>query len=245
MRSNAEKPPDAADRRPLDPAKARSSLGRSRVALPLLAFGAGAADAFAFSMLGGIFTANMTGNAVLAAMFEQPTYGTVLIDTFSATTGFTIALFIGFRLTRSRHGNPVHAALTAAAGCHVMVALLWWFGPHTRGFVCLLLSGSAAGMALQTVAVKRGGVEHGPPTTYVTGVLTDLVHDIVDGNAGWTNSRWLPLAALPCGAIAAVLVTTAAPSLTPLIPTLTTFACIALISRHVEPGRTPLGPQSQ
>ncbi|MDD1451425.1 DUF1275 family protein [Sphingomonas sp. H160509] len=58
---------------PLDPAKARSSLGRSRVALPLLAFGAGAADAFAFSMLGGIFTANMTGNAVLEAMFEQPT----------------------------------------------------------------------------------------------------------------------------------------------------------------------------
>lgn len=36
--------------------------------LLFLSFGAGATDAFAFLALGGIFTANMTGNLVLVGL---------------------------------------------------------------------------------------------------------------------------------------------------------------------------------
>ena len=40
----------------------------------MLSFGAGATDAFAFLALGGIFTANMTGNLVLVGLVGRDDY---------------------------------------------------------------------------------------------------------------------------------------------------------------------------
>lgn len=212
-----------------EPANAVRPILHQALVLPLLSFGAGAADGFAFLVLGGIFTANMTGNAVLATVYARPGYETVLSGAVSAIVAFALAALTGFRMTRGR-GDASRVALYGAASCHIAVIALWWLGTPTSGVILLLIAASAAAMGLQTVAAKRDGVAHGATTTYATGTLTDLLGDIVDGTAHWASRRWFVLAALPIGALVAVAVATHWPSLTPLLPLATTMACIVLVS---------------
>ena len=61
-------------------------------ALVLLSFSAGAADAFAFLALGGIFTANMTGNLILTGMFTRPEFGATLVGAIVAIVAFAALL---------------------------------------------------------------------------------------------------------------------------------------------------------
>ena len=200
--------------------------------LPLLSFSTGAADGFAYLALGGIFTANMTGNAVLATVFTRPGYETVLAGALTAIGAFALALAAGFRMTRARGNDASLVALIASALCLAAVALWWWFGLHTGLAVFGLITLSAAAMALQTVAAKRDGVPHGATTTYATGTLTDLVGDIVDGKAPWSSPRWLVLLALPAGALLAVGIALYWPAATPLLPLVSTTASIGLIRRR-------------
>lgn len=205
-------------------------LRHKAVILPLLSFGAGTADGFAYLVLGGIFTANMTGNAVLAVVFDKPGYPAVVAGGLTAIGAFAAALMFGFRVTRKQRLDSTRRALALAALCHCLVVVLWWCAPHGGGTVLVLIASSAAAMGLQTVATKRDGVSHGPTTTYATGTLTDLVSDIVDGTVSWTSTRWLTLFALPGGAAVAVATARWWPEGTPLLPLLATTACIALLS---------------
>lgn len=205
----------------------------SALVLPLLSFATGAADGFAYAALGGIFTANMTGNAVLATVYDHPGYPTVLAGAVTAIVAFAVALIAGFRVTSRWGGTSAFGAsfgaLIAAAFCHVGVVLLWWVAPHAGLAVQATIAASAAAMALQTVAAKRDGVLHGATTTYATGTLTDLLADVVDGTARWSSARWLVLAALPAGALVAVVTAARWPMVTPLVPLAATTACIWLI----------------
>lgn len=197
--------------------------------LPLLSFTTGAADGFAYLVLGGIFTANMTGNAVLATVYDRPTSPTVLAGALTAIVAFALALAAGFRLTQGRGDAASRIALIGSAACLAVVAVLWWAAPHTGLAVPVLIALSAAAMALQTVAAKRDGVPHGATTTYATGTLTDIIGDIVEGTARWNSPRWLVLLALPAGAVVAVVVATHWPAVTPLVPLASTTASLALI----------------
>lgn len=219
-----------ADHPPMQSGARIPPLHDTSVVLPLLSFGAGAADGFAYLVLGGIFTANMTGNAVLAAIFDKPGYPGILAGALTAIGAFAVALVLGFRVTRAPRPDTARRALILSALCHVMVVLLWWCGPHNGAAILVLIAASAAAMALQTVAAKRDGVRRGPTTTYATGTLTDLVSDMVDGTVQWSGTRWLSLFALPAGAVSAVAVALRWPYATPLLPLLATSACIALLS---------------
>jgi uncharacterized membrane protein YoaK (UPF0700 family) len=213
-----------------------------RLVLPLLSFGAGAADAFAFTALGGIFTANMTGNAVLATMFGRTGYAAVLTGALIAIGGFFLALLVGFRLTREAGStSPSLAALRLSAACLMVVAALWWFAPHSAVALGCALAASAAGMALQTVAARRDGLAHSATTTYLTGTLTDLVEDIADGTARWVSWRWLPLVALPLGAASAVSLGMIWPTAPPLLPLAATLLCIVILMRP-DGASHPLAP---
>ncbi len=90
----------------------------------MLSFAAGAADAFAFLLLGGIFTANMTGNLILAGLPTRPGYMSVLVGAAVAVTAFSVALYGGFRLQRNH--SRVLTLLLVAGALHVFVAGLWW-----------------------------------------------------------------------------------------------------------------------
>jgi len=210
-------------------------LHRVRAVLPLLSFGTGAADAFAFLVLGGIFTANMTGNAVLAAMYTRAGYTTVLAGALIAIMSFAGALFVGFRLTRPiasrRPGESATLfSLMLSAAFLAMVVLLWWVAPHSHGALLCMIAASSAAMALQTVATKHDGVPRGAVTTYATGTLSDLLQDIEAGSVGWWSARWLPLAALPSGAAAAVFLSQSWPEITPLLPLCASLASMAYIA---------------
>lgn len=204
--------------------------------LPLLSFGTGAADGFAYLALGGIFTANMTGNAVLAVVFVKPGYSVVLAGAVTAILAFVAALAVGFRATRGQRPGAARHALILSALCHGGVVLLWWCAPHRAVAIVLLIAASAAAMGLQTVAAKRDGVRHGPTTTYATGTLTDLVSDIIDGTAQWRSTRWLTLIALPGGAAAVVALAQVWPDAAPVVPLLATTVSVALLSRGGRPG---------
>ena len=111
-----------------------ATLGSTRALLPLLSFGTGAADAFAFTVLGGILTANMTGNAVLAVLFDRSAYLTTLAGAATALTAFALAALGGFRMIRasatagSLRGGML-MALDASAIYLKIVLLLRWFAP--------------------------------------------------------------------------------------------------------------------
>lgn len=198
--------------------------------LPLLSFGAGAADAFAFMVLGGIFTANMTGNIVLATLFTRANYAATFAGTTIATGAFTLALLMGFHATRKLpHGTAVLLALVMSAACLNLVVALWWFAPHNRIAMLLMVAGSAAAMALQTVAARRDGIARGATTTFLTGTLADLMQDIADGAELWRSPRWLSVAALPFGSISAAVTMNALPLAAPLLPLCATLICIAAV----------------
>ena len=63
---------------------------RALAALLVLSFAAGAADAFAFLLLGGIFTANMTGNLILAGLPTRPGYMSVLMGAALPSSRFRL-----------------------------------------------------------------------------------------------------------------------------------------------------------
>ncbi|WP_316744983.1 DUF1275 family protein [Streptomyces sp. MK7] len=91
---------------------ARAPHRQTGLTLLLLAFAAGVTDAFSFLGLGSVFTANLTGNLVMAAgrgeSWTEILHDDVLRRTASFA-GFTAGMLAGFRLpvrtansTRSR-----------------------------------------------------------------------------------------------------------------------------------------------
>ena len=216
-------------------------LHRVRAVLPLLSFGTGAADAFAYMTLGGIFTANMTGNAVVAAMFTRARYTSILSGAVIAIMCFASALFLGFRIARSIASvepgeNATLLSLALSAAFLAMVVLLWCFTPHTPGALLSMIAASSAAMAFQTVATKHDGVPRGALTTFSTGTLSDLLQDIEAGSVPWRSTRWLPLAALPMGAATAAFLSLSWPEVIPLLPLCASLVSIGVIA--VRPGRS-------
>ncbi|PPF79342.1 hypothetical protein C5B96_13180 [Subtercola sp. Z020] len=207
---------------------------RLHLTLLLLSFGAGAADAFAFLALNGTFTANMTGNLVLAALFTRPGFVATLVCALVAIVVFAAVLYAGFRVTRppaaSLPGGPA-AGAAAAAGEHrrllrrlllpslvaqVVVVVLWMLGSSdgdaTLGVKCTVIALSAASLALQTVTAKKFSDTAGVTTTYVTGTLTTTMQALAERRGGGQGIRALSILALPAGALVATALFHAAPS---------------------------------
>ncbi|MDQ2697345.1 MAG: DUF1275 domain-containing protein [Actinomycetota bacterium] len=91
----------------------------------VLSFAAGATDAFAFLQLGGIFTANMTGNMVLMGLVQRPDYLGTLFGGSVAIAAFAVGVYVALRIARpgSHRGLVVVLAMTAAA--QVLVLIGW------------------------------------------------------------------------------------------------------------------------
>jgi uncharacterized membrane protein YoaK (UPF0700 family) len=205
------------------------SLPRGRtvhVGLLLLSFGSGAADAFAFLALGGIFTANMTGNLILSGMFSRPEFLHTFIGSVTAILAFAAFLYLGFRLTSAQ--APVAGSPRATTWTHLLigsivlqtlVVVIWVCGWATAPSVQILaVAVASAALALQTVAARRLSDRSGVTTTYVTGTLTSTMQSLAERSSSGQFIRVLSILMLPLGAVCETVVIASADWAGPMLP---------------------------
>ena len=205
---------------------------RSPWLLLVLSFGAGATDAFAFLALGGIFTANMTGNLVLVGLVGREDYLATLIGAAVAIMVFLVVLLIGFRYAHRSTKQPAHVTtvvLSVAAAIQVGTLVAWWILDSPTGEIVIdvLVALSASAMALQTVVARTSAVGGGLSTTFVTGTMVSIVDDLASGNTEYLALRVGAIASLVAGSFAGAVSILAAPEHGPVVSAAT--GCIALV----------------
>jgi uncharacterized membrane protein YoaK (UPF0700 family) len=216
---------------------------RVRVALVLLALASGAADAFAFLLLGGIFTANMTGNLVLAGMFTRPGWPATLAGAVTAVVVFAGATFSAFRFSPgpssgTRYPPRAVGALAAAALVAQSALVVVWSvvggAAVALPTACLLVALSAAALGVQTVLAKRLSGASGLTTTFVTGTLTSLMEGLADRRRGARVLQLAVVLALVTGAVAGTALVRAAPAVAPLLSAVLVAGATAVLLSSVR-----------
>ena len=195
-------------------------------------YAAGATDAFAFLLLGGIFTANMTGNLVLAGLTQRPGYSAMLVGIVIALAAFSLGLYTSFAIARPR--PPVSRLVTVQLlGTLAQIAVLlgWIWSPVGMGVAreVMLIALSAFAMAAQTVVSKRLEGHSGVSTTYVTGTITSLIADFADSKSQDSFTRIGVIAALVVGALSGSLLINVAPALGAALPILPAAGGVTLL----------------
>ncbi|KQO07423.1 hypothetical protein ASF06_12430 [Agreia sp. Leaf244] len=199
----------------------------------VLAFAAGATDAFAFLQLLGVFTANMTGNLVLAGLTERSGYSTSIGGILVALVVFVVVLYVAFRAApNSERRGALLAVLAAAALAQLVVLVIWAASPGTKTMPLIVISIglSASAMACQTVVAKRLDGESGVTTTYVTGTLTSIMADAADRRQQDLPTRIGVVAALVLGALSGSLLIGVSPSLGAALPVVPAVAGLLLLA---------------
>jgi uncharacterized membrane protein YoaK (UPF0700 family) len=184
---------------------------RVRDALLLtLTAAAGSADAVSYLGLGRVFTANMTGNLVLLGIAIGQGQLAGSIRSVIAFAAFVVALLVGVRVT-PRSGPaavwPRTATLALVGELALLLGLLagWEItGDRPEALALdILIALSAGAMGMQTAAARRLGVA-GVTTTFVTGMLTNLIAEL--GAEAPGRSHWrIWVATLACMVIGAAL----------------------------------------
>lgn len=155
-----------------------------------LAWAAGFVDAASYLGLGGVFTANMTGNTVFLSLALARLDLAGALRSAVALAGFCIGV-LGGALPRVSTDQPAvsRAAVTKALGleCAVLMALMiGWSSagitPDPKAVVALLLLSGCA-MGLQSAALQRIGVAP-VGSTAITGIVTG----VMAGAVGWLHA---------------------------------------------------------
>ncbi|AMM19430.1 hypothetical protein AX769_03840 [Frondihabitans sp. PAMC 28766] len=219
-------------------------------AVLLLSLSAGATDAFAFLSLGGIFTANMTGNLILIGLVQRPMFMHTLVSAGVSVLLFVAGLFAAFWKTSAARSKPritshlVH--VLAGTTLLQLTVFLGWVTEHGRtgfGLECVLIGLSAVAMAFQTVLGKKLFGSLGMSTTFVTGTITAVVEDVIDHHRGGRVLRTFSVVLLCAGAFANALVIELAPALGGLLPLLIVTTALGLVLRAEAKTTAPGGSQ--
>src|SRR5258705_1026149 len=187
-----------------------SNLGvarRDRILLAL-AFAAGCVDALSYLGLSRVFTANMTGNAVLLGLAIGQTEELQVAHSSAAIVGFILGVVVAAKLTGPPRERVVWSRGITLALCVEFVVLVvfafaWWLSlPRFAGGVLaglIVLSGLA--MGIQSAVARRLAVP-GVSTTFITGTITALVAELtaVSGATGERRRMSLIIGALVAGA---------------------------------------------
>jgi len=142
--------------------RALSERSLSAPRLVSLAWVAGCVDALSYLRLGGVFTANMTGNTVLLAVAAIRGDGAQAGRSALAFAGFVAGAALATALAR-------RAAFAVEGGLLAATALLEILAPSH-----LLILAAAAAMGAQS-AVTRRNSPSGVNVTYITGTTTSMV----------------------------------------------------------------------
>lgn len=226
------------------------STRAAHIALVLLSLSSGTADAFAFLALNGTFTANMTGNLVLAGLFTRPEFARTVVCSILAILAFAALTYAGFRLIRAMpHADPrtvLRRLLLPSLALQALAGIIWLVvgdRPHLTGQgVVIVLSAGALG--LQTVAAKTLSDVSGITTTFVTGTLTSVMQAFADRSERGQLVRVLSVLALPAGAVAGTALFAAAPLAGPVLPVILTLAAVANVEAQTIDARTAPGVAS-
>lgn len=162
-----------------------SITGSRRITILLFTLAAGSIDAIVY-LAARVFTANMTGNAVLFGIAAGQGKALVAANSVIALLAFTVGLVLGTVLV-PRHGKSakwtfVRNAVLAEAALLALFAAMFFMPTHSgtleRHTVLLIIVFSGLAMGLQSAVVKRLNLP-GIATTYITGTMTSLVSGLI------------------------------------------------------------------
>ncbi|MFL0277191.1 YoaK family protein [Mycobacterium sp. SMC-19] len=168
------------------------SQRRTVVALLLLTFATGLVDAVSVLVLGRVFVANMTGNAIFLGFLFVPGTGFDLTAAVVAVAGFLLGAVIGGRLFRifgeQRPRDWISIALGLEAVMLLVLAALAGLGVlHYDGnSKLLLIAGLAVAFGVQNSTARQFGIQE----LYTTVLTSTIVGIGVDSRlAGGTGER--------------------------------------------------------
>jgi len=216
-----------------DPAGA----GRRDRLLLTLTFAAGSVDALSYLGLSRVFTANMTGNAVLLGLAISQTQELQVAHSSAAIVGFVLGVILGARLVGSGRERIVWSRrISAAVGveCALLLvfALGWWLsGPSAAGAGLaglIVLAGLA--MGIQSAIARRLAVP-GVSTTFVTGTITALLTELtaVSGATGDRRRMAAAISALVAGAVVGGLAQAYARPAAAFVPVVVVVAAVLAV----------------
>ena len=173
--------------------------GRNTMVI-VLTWAASAVDAISYLGLGHVFTANMTGNAVLLGVAIGQGQGLAALRSIVALAGFVVGAALGAVIVeKGPQQTDWPAAVTRAVAVEGIIlgafTLAWHLGARGGGTLYTLISLSALAMGIQSAAIRHLKVP-GIATTYITGTLTSLVAEFT---AWLYRLRISPLAVDPTG----------------------------------------------
>lgn len=168
------------------------SQRRTVVALLLLTFATGLVDAVSVLVLGRVFVANMTGNAIFLGFLFVPGTGFDLTAAIVAVVGFLIGAIIGGRLARIFGPPQPRRWLTIALGMEGMLLLglaaLAGLGVlrYDDASKLILIAGLAVAFGVQNSTARQFGIQE----LYTTVLTSTIVGIGVDSRlAGGTGER--------------------------------------------------------
>ena len=181
------------------PQVAATSINVRNRLLLLLAWVAGGVDAISYLRLGGVFTANMTGNTVLLGLALGQLERQAAVRSSLALVGFLVGVALGaWTANRGRHHALWPPAFTISLGLEgvllAILAVVWHrvgdpdVNPMARAGLIVL---SALAMGLQSAVARRINIS-GIATTYITGTLTNLIARLVTEVRGVPASQATP-----------------------------------------------------
>jgi uncharacterized membrane protein YoaK (UPF0700 family) len=212
--------------------------------LILLTVASGAVDAVCYLGLGHVFTAVMTGNLVLLGVGLGAGEWAAVVRSAVAVGGYLAGVVTSARLLpRAGSGEPWPPRVTYAIAVELVlqlgVAVTWGVrgGRPDGALVYAMIVAYGLAMGAQS-AVAQAVAVPGVTTTYVTGTVTGLVTDLMRGRAGGRRRRALVIAAVPLGALTAVLLLRFARPAAPFLPAALTLAAAVTAAVVLDRRRT-------
>jgi len=194
----------------------------------------GATDAISITRLGGVFTSVMTGNLVLLGVSGGRREGSLALHAGTAILGYVIGALIGAWIAghptsqQSIWPRTVTVALAVELALFLAFTVGWELaGGHPSGGSTYVLIGcNATALGIQSSAVLRLGVP-GMSTTYLTGLLTQLVSSLTLRRRPSPNRSLAIVFALVAGAGVGALLSVEVPRAAPAAPVLVLAAVLA------------------
>jgi len=145
----------------------------------ILTWAASAIDAISYLGLGHVFTANMTGNAVLLGIAIGQGQGLAALRSIIALLSFVIGVALGAVIVQEGpQQSEWPVAVTRAVLLEAIIlgvfTLAWHLGVRAGLLLYALITLSALAMGVQSAAMRHLKLP-GIATTYITGTITSLV----------------------------------------------------------------------
>lgn len=213
------------------PTPAKPESPRSRALFLMLTLLTGALNAISFLALGGVFVSVMTANLALVGIAVGGSDPDLARNSLVALAGYVAGVLLGARYCERRERRSRSGVRALLGGellllCGVLAGWLVSDGSPSAHLRTVLLGATALAMGCQSATI-RAAAPPGVSTTYMTGLLTAVLTDVLARRRpDW--GRAALLAAVPAGAALGTLVVGTARAVAPLLPVVLLTAVLAL-----------------